>query len=146
MAAAIILVVATPALGGWVAPVIVALLVMVIPHQGTVAGLALLAGFWLVSQPPELLLCATLTFLLHLVLVTVRLTAPVAITARIELRLLLRVLASFVVIQLIAQAMTGLAFASMAQLPPLPWIGVVATAALAVAILAAVRWVARHTQ
>lgn len=146
LAASAIIVLATPVLGGWVIPLVAALLVMVIPHQGTVAGLALLAGVWLVAEPPSLVLCATLTLLLHVVLVTVRLTAPVGVTARIETRLLGRVLAAFVVIQLIAQAMVGLAFTAMEQLPPLPWIGVLTIAALAVAILAAVRWVARHTQ
>lgn len=145
-AAAVIVLLATPVLGGWVMPLLAALLVMVIPHQGTVAGLTLLAGFWLVSAPPSLVLCATLTFLLHLVLVTVRLTGPVAITARIEGRLLLHVGAAFVVVQLIAQAMVGLAFTAMEELPPLPWIGVLTTAALAVGILAGIRWLARHTQ
>lgn len=146
LAASLIILVATPVLGSWVIPVIVALLVMVIPHQGTLAGVALLAGVWLIAEPPSLLLCATATFLLHVVLVTVRLTAPVGVTARIEGRLLVRVLGAFVVIQLIAQATVGLAFTAMAGLPPIPWIGVLATAALAVAILAAVRWVARHTE
>jgi hypothetical protein len=146
LAAATIILVATPVLGSWVVPLLVAALVMFLPHQGTVTGLALLAGFWLVAEPPDLLLCATLTFLLHVVLTTVRLTGPVGVTGRIEMRLLMRAAVTFFVIQVLAQAMVALAFTAMASMPPLPWLGVLVTAAIGVGIVAAVRWVARRTQ
>jgi hypothetical protein len=129
-----------------VVPLLAAVAIVVLPHPGTVAGLVGLAAAWVWGQPPDLLTCAVLVLVLHLVAVLTRLTAPLPPTGRVELRLLARALGAFAIIQLITQAMVGLSFAAMDGLPTFSWFAVLAVAGIAGAILAGARWAGRHTQ
>ncbi|WP_420114920.1 hypothetical protein [Pseudactinotalea sp.] len=135
-----------PVVGDVVVPVLAAAAIMLLPHPGTVAALLLIGAGFVWNQPPSLLVCATFALVLHAVAVLVRLTAPLPPTGRIEGRLVLRAFAAFAVIQVLVQAMIGLSFAAMAGLPVFTWFAVLAVAGIAVAIVAGVRWVARHTQ
>lgn len=143
---AAVMVLAAPVVGDIVVPLLAAVAVMLLPHPGTVAALTLLGAGFVWNQPPSLLLCATLALVLHAAAVLVRLTAPLPPTGRVDVRLILRACAGFAVIQLLVQAMIGLSFAAMAGLPTFTWFAVLAVAAIAVAIVAGVRWVSRHTQ
>lgn len=131
--------------GDWVLPLLVAVVAVTVAHLGTVAAITLLAMLAVLVQQPDLRACAVLVLALHVLLLTTRLTAPLPPTGLVEGRLIARALAGFVVIQLLAQAMVGIAFAAMAGMPVLPWLGVVALGGVVVALVAAVRWTVRHT-
>lgn len=135
-----------PVVNDVVVPLLAAVVIMVVPHPGTVAGLVAIGAGYVWSQPPDLLTCSVFVLVLHLVGVLARLTAPLPPTGRVEVRLLLRALAAFAIIQMIAQAMVGLSFAAMDGLPTFSWFAVLAVAGIAGAVLAGVRWVGRNTQ
>jgi hypothetical protein len=146
VAGAVVVLGVAPLLDDWVTPLLLAALVVVLTHPATVAGLALLAGAVVLLGEPDLRTTAVLALVLHLLLVLVRLAAPLPPTGRVELRLLGRAFATFAVIQLITQAMVGMSFAAMEAQPRLAWPAVAVLAALAAAVVAAIRWVGRNTE
>lgn len=146
VAGAVVVLGTSPLIGDGVTPSVLAVIVMLVAHPATVAGLTLLAGIVVLLGEPDLLRTAVLALVLHLLLVLVRLVAPLPLTGRVELRLLGRALATFAVIQLVTQSMVVMSFAAMAAAPRVTWFAVAALAALAVGVVAAARWVGRNTE
>ncbi|GAB2616891.1 hypothetical protein GCM10027067_30940 [Pseudactinotalea suaedae] len=144
--AAVIVLGLGPVVGDLVVPLLVAVAIVIVPHPGVVAALTLVGAGYVWNQPPDLLVCAVFVLVLHAVATLARLTAPLPPTGRVESRLVLRALAGFAVIQLLAQAMVVLAFAAMAGMPTFSWFAVLVLAGIAAAVVAGVRWVGRHTQ
>lgn len=145
-AGAVVVLGVAPLMDDWITPLLLAAVVVVLTHPATVAGLTLLAGAVVLFGEPDLRTTAVLALVLHLLLVLVRLAAPLPPSGRVDLRLLGRAFATFAVIQLVTQVMVGLSFAAMAAEPRLAWPAVAVLAALAVAVVAAIRWAARNTE
>lgn len=124
----------------WPVALLVGLTVALLAHPG-LAGVLLLLGAALLAQlPPELMRAAVLTAVLHVVLLSVRLTSRLPATGLVETRLLRHALATALVIQLVAQGAVLLGFAAVAVMPPMPWLAALSVAALFAASLAALRW------
>lgn len=143
---AAVLVLVGSVIGSWPVVALVAIALVLVVHPVTVAGLTLLAALLLWAEPPNLATCAAMALALHLALVMVRLTAPLSVTGRVDRRLLLRAGGTFVVIQLVTQALIGLSFVALAGMPRAPWVAVVVLAAMTLGLVAAVRWVGRNTE
>lgn len=146
LAGAVLVAIVPPVVGDWVVPLLAAAALVVLPHLATVAGLTLLAAAVAWAGEPRLVTCAVLVLALHLALVTVRLTGPLGVAGLVDGRLLLRTGATFVVVQLVVQGLVGLSFVAMDGLPRAPWFAVVVLVGIGAALMAALRWVARHTQ
>ncbi len=129
----------------WVVGALVGAAVAAIRHSAVATGLLVLGAFWMLQQEPDPVRCAVLTLVVHVAAVTARLTGPLSLTGAIETRLLIRVGAAFAVIQVIAQALGGLAFAALTGLPPMPWVGVAGMLAVCGAVAAGISWVRRST-
>lgn len=146
ISAAVLVLGLTPVVGNIVVLLLAAAVIVIVPHPGVIAVLTLVGAGYVWNQPPNLLVCAVFVLVLHAVAVLARLTAPLPPTGRVEWRLVLRALSGFGVIQLLAQAMVALSFAAMAEMPTFTWFAVLVVAGIAVAVVAGVRWVGRHTQ
>src|SRR5690606_29597031 len=146
LAGAVLVAIVPPVVGDWVVPLLAAAALVVLPHLATVAGLTLLAAAVVWAGEPRLVTCAVLVLALHLALVTVRLTGPLGVAGLVDGRLLLRPGATVVVVQLLVQGLVGLSFVAMDGLPRAPWFAVVVLVGIGAALMAALRWVARHTQ
>lgn len=124
----------------WPVALLVGLAVALIAHPGLVGVLLLCGAAMLAHLPPELMRAAVFTGLLHVVLLSVRLTSRLPATGLVEVRLLRRTLATSFMIQLVAQGAVLLGFAAVAVMPPMPWLAALSVAALFAGSFAALRW------